>query len=176
MGDCAGRKVSSAQGASGQRTSRIDSSSTGIHRALAPVPPRSRRRERPIDREFLDGHTSNRRSGEFEVAPREGTSSIAVIAHVDLSKLTLERSKRPPDSAAYVYRGIVWTRMALFLTGKQGQLDLALKDANLQRIRGQGNDHVIGVGRRPGKYVMRGVIQESSTGRITAGNLVIEVP
>lgn len=137
----------------------------------APKPPP----ERPIDREFLDGHTSIAVPVKFEVAPREGTSSIAVIAHVDLSKLTLERSNdRRTQQLTFI--AALLDANGAFLTGKQGQLDLALKDATYNEYVDKGMTMSLVLDARPGKYVMRGVIQESSTGRTTAGNLVIEVP
>lgn len=137
----------------------------------APKPPQ----ERAIDREFLDGHTSNGLPAKIEVTPRQGSSSIAIIARVDLSKLTMERqSDRRTQQLTFI--AALLDANGAFLTAKEGQLNLALKDATYTQYVEEGLTMSLVLDARPGKYVVRGVIQESSTGRITTSNLLIEIP
>jgi len=146
--------------------------------AAAPEP------ERAVDREFLAGDTLNDVPVTITPARQDSAgsagsrfslvSTVGVVAHVDLGRLNLEiRDGRHRQSLTLI-AGLL-DGNGTFLTGKQGQLDLALKEDTYQKMVSQGFNMSLSLDAPPGRYILRGVVQEGLTGKMTALNQALEI-
>ncbi len=131
--------------------------------------------ERPIDRAFVDGHTTSDAPIFVKAVALGGSSlKVAVTAHVDLAKLKLEeRDGRRRQHLTFI--AALLDPGGGYLAGKQGEIDLALTESNFRNLGATGIDITLDLEARPGKYVARGVVQESVTGKMTASNTSIEI-
>jgi VWFA-related protein len=130
--------------------------------------------ERPIDREFVNGHAITGFPAEINVAPRSAKSMVTAFAHVDLTRVNFDRrdGRRTQDLTFIV--GLM-DRDGTFLRGKQARYDLALTEQTYKNYTEQGFNITLTLTAPPGKYLLRGIVAEGTTGRIVATNLAIQV-
>jgi len=99
---------------------------------------------------------------------------LKVMVHVDVKDLPYERC-----SGRNFERLIIVTALfdenGQFLTGAEGVMDLALKDATRAEISGRGIDAVLSLAAPPGIYRLRDVVEETGRGHLSASSKTVEI-
>jgi hypothetical protein len=142
----------------------------------AEPPPSERRIDKDrIDKEIMADDTLEEVPVRISSAPGQesaGPNSVRMVMRLDVAHLEL-------TNKAGVHRGKITMVAALFdadggfVTGKQCELDLRLKQDTFARFAG-GMDAALTLSAPPGKYRLRGVVEEA--GKITASSLAVELP
>ena len=131
-----------------------------------------------VDAEMLD---SDERS-DFQVtvrgalgAMKSGQRDVTVQTHVDISKLPFEKQKDRHDEKLTFIAGL-FDPQGKFITGKQAEMDLALKQDSFERFSKTGVTGAMSLEAPPGNYRLRVVVQEAVKGEIAATTQKIQVP
>jgi VWFA-related protein len=133
--------------------------------------------ERRIDREVL----SNTSIHEFPVtmAARiggldSGKTGLATAASVDVRQLKFtERSGRRTQKVTFI--AVLLDEQGNFVTGREGVIELDLKQSTYERVAEQGLHAVVQIEALPGRYRLRGVVEEAGEGRIATFNQPVEI-
>jgi VWFA-related protein len=130
-----------------------------------------------IDKEALD----NDAIAEFPASvssattqDREGRTLFNVTVHVDLAQLQFQPQKdRQVQQLNFVIA--IFTSEGAFVTGKRGEMDLALKADSFVRMRETGVNATLSLDAPPGDYRLRAVSEETVGGRIWATTQSVHV-
>jgi VWFA-related protein len=138
--------------------------------AIPPAPA-----ERPIDRELLATGTLADVPVVIAAAPPAGTpAEVSVSARVDYSKLNFDqRNGRRKQSLTFVAE--LLDSNGTFVTGKEWHVDLSLKESTYLLFARKAVNVTLALPARPGKYTIRGVVEESLTGKMSAASLPMEI-
>lgn len=129
---------------------------------------------RPIDREFVEGRTLADFPAEINIAPRSAPSTVTAYAHVDLTRVKFEqRGGRRIQNLTFI-AGLM-NEEGSFIRGKQAHYDLALTDQSYKKYVEQGFNITVTLDAPPGKYVLRGIVAEGASSRMTAISRAIQV-
>jgi VWFA-related protein len=106
--------------------------------------------------------------------PANGNPTLNVVAHIDVKALKFDmRADRRALKLTFL--------MALlglggaFISGKQGEIDLALKPATFDGLAGTGFTVTVPIEAPPGAYTLRGLVQEGLDGKMSASSQVVEL-
>jgi len=130
-----------------------------------------------IDKEALDNDALAEFSASVSSATtqvREGRSLFNVTVHVDLAQLQFQQQKdRQVQQLNFVMA--IFTSEGAFVTGKRGEMDLALKADSFARMRDTGVNATLSLDAPPGDYRLRVVSEETVGGRIWAATQSVHV-
>ncbi len=144
---------------------------------MAPLPEALARSsgERPIDRELLETKALANMPVVIAATPPTGTSAeVTVTARVDYSKLNFDnRDGRRKQSLTFVAE--LLDANGTFVTGKEYHVDLSLKEATYLLFTRKAVNVTLTLPASPGQYTLRGVMEESLTGKMSAVNLPVEI-
>jgi VWFA-related protein len=129
--------------------------------------------ERDIDREFRDNRTRSDVAAVIEASRGPGEKKIMLTAHVDLKQLNMEQKDGRRIQHLTFIGGLI-DSSGTFLSGKQGQIDFALKESSYAEIAERGFNVSLVFEAAPGKYIVRGILQEAA-GKMTSSNQPIEI-
>jgi hypothetical protein len=110
----------------------------------------------------------------IDAAPQGGTAEVNVIAHLDVSKLNFDkRDGRRNQSLTFL--AALLDANGTFVTGKEWHVDLSLKESTYLSFTHKAVNVTLALPATPGKYTIRGVVEESLTGKMSAASLPIEI-
>lgn len=102
-------------------------------------------------------------------------AKLAVLAHVDLAHMRFVKSDgRNQDDLTIV--AALFDRNGNFITGTQRVVQMKLRDETLQKLSRSGVTVRTNFDVKPGDYVVRLVVRDSSASQISAENGVVEIP
>jgi VWFA-related protein len=106
--------------------------------------------------------------------PENGNPTLTAVVHLDVKRLKFDTSA---DRRALKLKFImaVLNASGAFIAGRQGEIELDLKQASFDSLAGQGMNVLLPLQAPPGTYTLRGVVQESLEGKISASSLPVEL-
>lgn len=136
------------------------------------APPTPRIDKEALDNDALAEFPASVSSATTQV--RGGRSLFNVTVHVDLAQLQFQQQKdRQVQQLNFVMA--IFTSEGAFVTGKRGEMDLALKADSFARMRGTGVNATLSLDAPPGDYRLRAVSEETVGGRIWAATQSVHV-
>jgi hypothetical protein len=97
-----------------------------------------------------------------------------VNIHVDISKLKFtKRDDRQLQKLQFI--AALMDASGNFITGKEGAMELALKEDTFTRLSASGMNAALTLSAIPGPYRVRVVVQDAD-GKLTALNQAVEIP
>ena len=108
-------------------------------------------------------------------ARSEGLQQLTIKTHVDIEKLPFQEQKdRHVQKLTFV--AALFDSRGNFITGKEAEMEFALKLENFERFSKTGINGVMQLDVSPGAYRLRVVVQEALRGRISATSKDLQVP
>ena len=105
---------------------------------------------------------------------KSGAKDVSVDAHVDISKLPFEKEKDRHDEKLTFVAGL-FDPQGKFITGKEAEMDLALKQDSFERFSKSGITGAMSLEAPPGNYRLRVVVEEAVKGEISATTQSVEI-
>lgn len=103
-----------------------------------------------------------------------GSPTLNIRMHLDVQRLKFDtREDRRALKLTFVMA--VLAPGGAFIAGKQGEIELALKQATFDAMAGNGVNVNLPLQAPPGTYTLRGVVQEGIEGKISAASLPVEL-
>ncbi len=103
-----------------------------------------------------------------------GGPQLTIQAHVDIQKLSFDQQKdRHVQKLTFI--AALFDQQGNFVTGKQADMELALKSESLDRFSKTGINGVMQLEVSPGTYRLRMIVQESLHGALSATTKNIQV-
>jgi VWFA-related protein len=134
--------------------------------------------ERKIDREVLAAGTLNEIPAWITASPgklESGTDVVNVDLHVDVRRLRfLDQSGVRAQRLTFI--AALLDERGNFVTGREGVLDMALKEGTFARLSDRGLTTALQLEVPPGTYRLRGVIEEAREGQMTTSIQTVEIP
>jgi VWFA-related protein len=98
-----------------------------------------------------------------------GSAELSVTVHVDLKPLSFQKQKdREVQQLNFIVA--LFGPNGNFVAGKQGEIDLALKDDSFARLEASGINGSLDLQAPAGSYRLRTVTQEAVTGKLAASS------
>jgi VWFA-related protein len=136
----------------------------------SPDPPPDQRR--PIDREVESTDTLSQLPVSIIAEPREAEVRVALT--VDVRRLNFaQKDSRHVEKLSFV--AALFDESGQFISGKQGELSLALTDETYARLVSTGLSTAISVHASPGAYRLRGVVEDSK-GNVLKVTQAVQIP
>jgi VWFA-related protein len=145
--------------------------------ARSKTPPPTQRLPSKMDTEVMATDTLNDVPIVLASSPGKtetGNPFLNVVVHVDVKVLKFDTQK---DRRALKLNFL----MALlapgggFIVGKHGEIEMAFTQATFDAIVGSGLNVTIPMQAPPGNYTLRGLVQESLEGKMSASSLHVEI-
>jgi VWFA-related protein len=134
--------------------------------------------ERRIDRELFGAGSSTEVPASITTAvhrPAGGVAALMAAVHLDINRLGfLDRAG--VRSARINLLVALIDQQGNFVTGKEGTIDLALRESTFARLSAKGMALDFQLEPPPGRYRLRGLIEEADSGKLTAIEQVVEIP
>jgi len=108
----------------------------------------------------IGAHTE---SGKAE----DGRETLTVAIHVEIQNLDF-REKKGHFRDTLVFRTALFDSREQYVVGSRRNLDLDLDENKLTSLRRSGVNAIIRLAAAPGEYVLREVVEEKSTGKLSA--------
>jgi hypothetical protein len=106
--------------------------------------------------------------------PENGSPTLNVWIHLDAARLKFDmREDRRVLKLTFVLA--VLAPGGAFIAGRQGEIDLALKQATFDGFGDRGFNVTLPLQAPAGAYTLRGVVQEGIDGKISAASLPVEL-
>jgi VWFA-related protein len=103
-----------------------------------------------------------------------GERQLTVQAHIDIQKLTFEQQKdRHVQKLTFV--AAIFDSKGNFVTGKEADMELALKPESFSRLTKSGINGVMQLEIPPGTYRLRMVVQEALRGNLSATSQNLQI-
>ncbi|HUA85728.1 MAG TPA: VWA domain-containing protein [Bryobacteraceae bacterium] len=130
---------------------------------------------RKIDAEAAATDVVSEVPARFVAETKQGDAhELAVTLIVEVGQLKFERKDdRRMQKLSFV--AALFDGDGNFVTGQEGQVDFALKDATYQRFAQNGISTQVLLPAAPGAYRLRAVVQQESDGKLTAANDQVEI-
>jgi VWFA-related protein len=146
------------------------------YNALPKEPPADLARQRERDRVIMGS------DAPADVAVRIASESIktdsgtacSVRTEIDLNHLNFQKKQDRRTQKLTVIAALL-DQAGVFVTGKQGEAELALKDATYEALAPVGVGLSLSLSAAPGTYKLRVLVQESLTGKSTAVSRSVEI-
>jgi len=104
-----------------------------------------------------------------------GSPQLTIQTHVDIQKLTFKpQQDRQVQKLTFV--AALYDPQGNFITGKQAEMNLALKPESFERFSKTGISGVMQLEAPPGTYRLRMVVQEAVHGNMSATNKDVQIP
>jgi VWFA-related protein len=134
--------------------------------------------ERPIDRVIMGSEAHN--DVAVGIAPRvgktdKGETVVQAVFHLDVASLRFAERSGVRSLKLKLFVGVFHDDGSL-VTGKESEIELALKDGTYQKLAAEGINASLSVAAPSGSYRLRGVVQESVEGKMTAANHAVVIP
>jgi VWFA-related protein len=107
-------------------------------------------------------------------AMKSGEREITVQTHVDIAKLPFEKEKDRHDEKLTFVAGL-FDPQGKFVTGKEAEMDLALKQDSFERFSKSGITGSMSLEAPPGTYRLRVVVQEAVHGAMSATSQNVQI-
>lgn len=100
---------------------------------------------------------------------------LTVVVHIDVERLRFEmKNNRKAQKLTFI--AALLDTQGNFVTGKQGEIELALKEATFTRlVAEQGFNATFSLEAPPGAYCLRGLVEEGLEGKMTASSQAVEI-
>jgi len=105
---------------------------------------------------------------------KSGAPALSVQVHVDLHGLPFQQQK-DRHVQKFMFVVALFDAQGNFVTGKEGDMNLALKDASLARLTESGINAGMVLDAAPGAYRLRVVVQETVEGKLSASSAPVEI-
>ena len=99
---------------------------------------------------------------------------LSLNIHVDARSLPFQRQK-DLHVEMLIFVAALYDLQGTFITGKEAEMDLALKPGSYQQLSNSGINAGLSLEAPPGSYSLRSVIQESVEGKITAETHKVQI-
>lgn len=133
--------------------------------------------EQKFQREAASEETLSDLSAALSAQPardKDGASVVNVAIHVDISQLNFQPEKdRHVQQLNFIVA--LYDDNGNFVAGKQGQMNLALKDVSYERFLKTGIDARFSLAAAAGSYRIRAVTREAVANKMAAASRKIEV-
>ncbi|MGB2642470.1 MAG: VWA domain-containing protein [Candidatus Acidiferrum sp.] len=106
---------------------------------------------------------------------KSGGPEIIVQTHVDIQKLAFEE-KEDRQVQKLTFVAAIFNPQGNFITGKEAEMDLALKPESFERFSKSGISGVMQLEAPSGAYRLRVVVQEALHGNLFATSKMLQVP
>jgi hypothetical protein len=110
-----------------------------------------------------------------QVTAQLEASTLAVKIHVDISLLHF-RKEADRNIDTLLFETAVFDQDGKYVAGKQGSLDLRLKDANLPKFTQSGINAVTKFQVKPGTYRIRELVHDTESKELSAVNCNVPAP
>jgi VWFA-related protein len=108
-------------------------------------------------------------------ASASGKPQLTIESHIDIQKLPFEQQKdRHVQKLTFV--AALFDPQGNFITGKQAEMNLALKPESFERFSKTGINGVMQLEAPPGTYRLRMVVQEAVHRNMSATNKDVQIP
>ncbi len=105
----------------------------------------------------------------------KGNRTVNVQVHVDIETLPFEKQKdRHEELLTFV--AALFDAQGHFVTGKEAQMELALKPESFERLTKSGMSGSMSLPATPGKYRLRVVVEEAVKGEMSATTQSVQIP
>lgn len=105
---------------------------------------------------------------------KSGGRQLTIQTHVDIQRLPFQMQK-DRHVQKLTFTAALFDSQGNFVTGKQSNMDLALKQENFDRFSTTGISGVMSLEAPPGTYRMRVVVQEAVHGTVSAISRQVEI-
>lgn len=106
---------------------------------------------------------------------KSGGPELTVQTHVDIQRLPFEEQKdRHVQKLTFVVA--LFNPQGILITGKEAEMELALKQENFERFSKTGISGVMQLDAPPGDYRLRVVVQEAIHGQLSAMSKTVQIP
>lgn len=106
---------------------------------------------------------------------KSGSPEVIIESHIDIQKLPFEQQKdRYVQKLTFV--AALYNTQGIFVTGKQADMDLALKPESFDRFSKSGINGVMELEAPSGTYRLRVVVQEALHGTLSATTKNLQIP
>ena len=106
---------------------------------------------------------------------KSGSPEVTIESHIDIQKLPFEQQKdRYVQKLTFV--AALYNTQGIFVTGKQADMDLALKPESFDRLSKSGINGVMQLEAPSGTYRLRVVVQEALHGTLSATTKNLQIP
>jgi VWFA-related protein len=131
---------------------------------------------RKIDAEVLAPDDRNDAPATFAVtvAGDKTAKTVSMVLHVDLKKLTL-KELFGTRSQKLTYIAALMDQQGNFVTGREYDIDLALKESTLQQYLDGGLNLTAQLQAPKGTYRLRGVLEVGGDGKTTSATMPVEI-
>lgn len=133
--------------------------------------------ERRLDREVLAGTVMDNVPASLVPLPSGldgGSTGLSALLHFDLRQMPrLKASGSGPKRLTFI--AALLDEQGDFVAGREGVVDLALKETTLARLANDGLNVKIQMVAPPGTYRLRFVIEDTSEGKLTASTQAVTV-
>jgi len=130
-------------------------------------------REALFTRDELKGFPLELHTEYFKTGPQ--TARLSMVAHVDLKTLRFKKENGRNQDDLTLMAGL-FDHNGNYISGTQKTVNLRLLDANLERWLWSGITVPASFEVKPGAYVLRLVVRDSSGPLLAAQNGVVEIP
>jgi VWFA-related protein len=107
-------------------------------------------------------------------ASKSGERQLTIQTHIDIQKLPFQQQK-DRHVQRLTFTAALFDLQGNFVTGKQSDMDLALKQENFDRFSTTGINGVMSLDAPPGTYRLRVVVQEAVHGTVSAISRQVEI-
>jgi VWFA-related protein len=140
-----------------------------------PAPPKPAAQQpdqrRAIDRAAAASDALSQLPVRIMADPVNDTLRVTLVVDVQQLKFT-QRDSRRVQKLSFV--AALFDESGRFISGKEGELDLALQDATYVRFAGTGISTAVSLRAPPGSFRLRGVVEDSS-GQMTATSQTVQI-
>ena len=105
---------------------------------------------------------------------RHGETAVRVMVHVNVQGLPFNKQNGRHEEKL-IFITALFDPQGKFLTGAEGVMDFALRDASLFEVFSQGVTAKLSLLAPPGNYRLRQVVQEVANGKITSMSRAVEI-
>src|SRR5208282_1324988 len=106
---------------------------------------------------------------------KTGGPQLTILSHVDIQKLAFEQQKdRHVQKLTFI--AALFDPQGKFVTGKQADMELALKPESFDRFSKTVINGVMQLETPPGTYRLRVVVLEAFHGTLTAATKTLQIP
>jgi len=144
--------------------------------APSKTPPEEHRKPTRLDSEALATDTLDEvpvRIGWRAGQPENGSPSLQVAIHLDVGKMKFTASA-DRHSLKLTYILAVMSQTGSFIAGRQGEIEMAFKQATFDALAPDGLNVLLPFHAPPGSYTLRGIVQEGLEGKISAASVPVE--
>jgi hypothetical protein len=129
--------------------------------------------EAVFSQEQLNGVPVGMKTQFYKTSPTD--AKLTVLTHVDLARMQFQKEEGRNRNDLTIVTAL-FDRNGNFISGNQETVELRLRDTTLERLNRTGITVKSNMDVKPGAYLIRLVVRDSNSARLSAQNGVVEIP